>query len=129
MAKPSSKAATIKRGAGSKQAARSKPTGARKSHRGSAARTVKAVEKAAGITSAQRKDSKQSVVLAMLAGEGGATIEAVTKATHWQPHSVRGFFAGVVRKKLGFDLTSERVDGVRIYRTSSRRVASEAVRS
>jgi hypothetical protein len=55
----------------------------------------------------------------MLATPAGAGIAAMMQATGWQQHSVRGFLAGVVRKKLQHDLTSAIVDGVRIYRTAA----------
>ena len=40
----------------------------------------------------------------------------MTKATGWQQHSVRGFLAGVVRKRLKLKLGSKKVDGNRVYR-------------
>ena len=64
--------------------------------------------------------SKQSRVLAMLRSPGGATIAAVMKATGWQPHSVRGFLAGVVRKRLKLELGSTKVDGNRVYQITTR---------
>ena len=52
----------------------------------------------------------------MLRAPAGATIAAIMTATNWQQHSVRGFLAGVVRKKLGFNLLSENAAKGRIYR-------------
>jgi len=65
-------------------------------------------------------DSKQSRVIAMLQSPAGATIAAVMKATGWQPHSVRGFLAGVVRKRLKLELGSTKVDGHRVYQITKR---------
>ena len=52
----------------------------------------------------------------MLRSPGGATIAAIMTATEWQQHSVRALLAGVVRKKLGLNLMSERTDKGRVYR-------------
>ena len=60
--------------------------------------------------------SKQSRVITMLQSPAGATIAAMMEATGWQPHSMRGFLAGVVRKRLKLQLASTKVDGTRVYR-------------
>jgi Protein of unknown function (DUF3489) len=54
-------------------------------------------------------------VIAMLRSPSGATIAAIMKATGWQQHSVRGFLAGVVRKRLKLKLDSKKVDSNRVY--------------
>ena len=52
----------------------------------------------------------------MLRSDAGATIRCLMKATGWQPHSVRGFLAGVIRKRLGLKLEFKQSRWVRTYR-------------
>ena len=61
-------------------------------------------------------NTKHARIIAMLRTPAGATIAAIMAATDWQQHSVRGFLAGVVRKKLGLNLVSEQTDKGRVYR-------------
>ena len=68
------------------------------------------------IPAARRVESKQARIIAMLRTPSGATIEAMVHATGWQQHSVRGFLAGVVRKRLGLNLNSAAGESGRVYR-------------
>src|SRR5712672_3513537 len=71
-------------------------------------------------------DTKHARIIAMLRTPAGATIAAIMTATKWQQHSVRGFLAGVVRKKLGLNLVSESTDKGRVYRIKDSKVSSGA---
>ena len=73
-----------------------------------------------------RRESKKAHIIAMLRAPAGVTIEAMARAAKWQPHSVRGFLAGVVRKKLGLNLISAAGDSGRVYRIADRSVSSVA---
>jgi hypothetical protein len=66
--------------------------------------------------SAAGPDTKHARIIALLRMPTGATIASLATATEWQQHSVRGFLAGVVRKKLGLNLVSEQTDKGRVYR-------------
>ena len=65
-----------------------------------------------------RSKTKQSNAIEMLRVPAGTSIQALMKATGWQQHSVRGFLAGVVRKRLKLNLKSALEGGVRIYRVA-----------
>jgi hypothetical protein len=74
-----------------------------------------------------RRDTKHARILAMLRTPAGATIATIMTATEWQQHSVRGFLAGVVRKKLGLNLVSELTDKGRVYRIKDGKTSSVTV--
>ncbi len=71
-------------------------------------------------TPERRGGTKQAQIVAMLQTPNGATIEKIAAMTGWQHHSVRGFFAAVIRKRLGLDLVSETSAKGRVYRIVDR---------
>ena len=74
----------------------------------------------------RRANSKQARVLGLLRRPSGATITTVMRSTGWQPHTVRGFLAAVVRKKLGLKLESEKADGERVYRIVAGKTSADS---
>ena len=95
----------------------------RSSSNKAAAPTAKATKASSGRPS---PDTKQDRVVALLRQPRGATLDILVKATGWQKHSVRGFLAGTVRKKLKLPLISEKVDGIRTYRIGASRAVKAA---
>jgi hypothetical protein len=73
-----------------------------------------------------RPDTKHARIIAMLRSSAGATVARMMSATDWQQHSVRGFLAGIVRKKLGLNLVSEPTDKGRVYRIKDGNAASSS---
>jgi hypothetical protein len=95
-----------------------------------ARKTSKSKSRARSVVSssqtAERPNTKHTRIIAMLRAPAGATLAAIMIATEWQPHSVRGFLAGIVRKKLGLNLVSEQTDKGRVYRIKDGKASSVA---
>ena len=72
-----------------------------------AAKPAKSAKKAGKAKPAgAREGSKTEQVLNLLRQPGGVTLKDLMKVTGWQPHSVRGFLSGTIRKKMGLTVTS-----------------------
>src|SRR4051812_20361880 len=103
----------------------------KRSSKSTAARTRAAKPPQPAITDPKKKNdagSKQARVIEMLQSPTGMTIAAMMKETGWQQHSVRGFLASVVRRKLKLKLNSEKLDGSRVYRVDGADSAKPSAR-
>ncbi len=95
----------------------------RSSAKKAAAPSAKATKASPG---RRKPDSKQDQIVTLLQRPAGATLDVLVKATGWQKHSVRGFLAGTVRKKLKLPLLSLKIDGIRTYRIGTSRAVKAA---
>ena len=104
--------ATKKASAGARRAHAAPAKGKAGKKASPAKKAPKRQKKAAG----NREGSKAAKILELLKRPDGATAKELMKATGWQPHSVRGFLSGTLRKKLGLTVTSTKGDdGERTY--------------
>lgn len=70
-----------------------------------------------GVAPKQRTGTKQAQLIVMLQAPEGATIAEIAEATGWQHHTVRGAIAGALKKRLGLEVASEKIEGrARVYR-------------
>ncbi len=97
------------------------PTKRRGRHATAAAKPVKKSKSRSKATGAARRGTKTAKILALLRRPTGASLLELRKVTGWQPHSVRGFLSGAVKKKMGLRVDSlSRDDGERAYRVASK---------
>ena len=97
---------------------------ARPNPRTKPARQFKSNTKRSRASRASGRTTKHDRVLGLLQAKGGTSIAAISKVTGCQPQSVRGFFAGVVKQKLGLTLESEKTKFGRIYRVARAKTPS-----
>ena len=62
--------------------------------------------------------TKADLIVGLLKRAEGASLTELSEAASWQPHSVRGFLSGTLKRKRGLTVATERVDGVLRYRLS-----------
>jgi hypothetical protein len=68
----------------------------------------------------ERTGTKQAAMIDMLRRKDGATVEEIAAATGWQKHTIRGAMAGALKKKLGLDIASDKVEGRgRVYKIAA----------
>lgn len=120
---PSKRATRLRSAVAAERATRLKPAVAAKAVRTPMKQATPSKQVAPALEPAA---SKQAVVLGMLREATGASVASIMTATGWQQHSVRGFFAGVVRKKLKLNLTSEPSESGRIYKITDEGVVVAA---
>jgi Protein of unknown function (DUF3489) len=67
-----------------------------------------------------RMVTKQARLIKMLEAPDGASIAEIVAAMDWQAHTIRGIISGVLKKKLGLEVTSEKTENRgRIYKISA----------
>lgn len=97
----------------------SAPTGADEARSPDAPQDALAEAQTAPKARSPRTGTKQAKLIEMLRAKGGATIDEIVAATSWQSHTVRGAISGALKKKLGLEVTSEKVEGRgRVYKLS-----------
>ena len=100
----------------SKRGANVAPKKAKSGKKATSAKKAPKARKGENQADSARDGSKAATILELLKRPGGATSKELMKATGWQPHSVRGFLSGTIRKKMGLTVTSTKgEDGERNY--------------
>jgi hypothetical protein len=82
-------------------------------------RNSKANEKIHIQKNKMRGDSKQAILIMLLQRSGGASIDEMVETSGWQQHSIRGMMSGVLKKRLGLSITSEKEELGRVYRIAA----------
>jgi predicted ArsR family transcriptional regulator len=76
-------------------------------------------KKVLDVKTKKRGNSKQATLVELLKRPGGATIDQMAKATGWQRHSIRGVMSGILKKRLGLSIASEKEERGRVYRIAA----------